>query len=505
MVLRTSHAGKRFPIHTAAQFDQRVKIYQELGIESVTQRSAAFTLLEHVFDLIESQDREEDEAYAYKILSQLLCEQPSPAGELTAILVRARFVIGSMTVNRRVSLDTFAEEMFVDFPDPRKNDEATAAEQLEKSQRQNYEDSKKIELAASALSRDGNIEILEEYLYLTAREVPEQYRHGGDNPWRGELQLAIHQWNCILSDFSETYSSERRARSRSYRHIVQAELSSGGRWQSQRDYRSLPEPNFFAAAKNYFNAAVEIRDIDPVRYVKYVSKSFCNQATAANYREWGPCRGWLATQKIHQQAVEFVINAVDEFNENKRLNETLSETVARHNFREHRAAAVVAFEQRDIERISGEIEAALAYTENVLDSPRQGLIDVLEELEEALLFEEAGEFTEALRKYQTISHPKLDVEKRVYLVEIKQAIDSGQYTTANETAENEFGETPIYTAIALGAGEAVSSPAIQPPVLDGVSAIDVEAKWSLTYLVHLFSTANTGFESANTEQIILQL
>lgn len=505
MVLQTSTAGKRFPIHTAAQFRHRVELYRDLGIESVTQRSAAFTLLEYIFDAVEDQARDKDEGYGYKVLSRLLCEQPTPAGDLTAILVRARFVVGALTAGRQMSLDTFAGEMIANLPDPKKDDGATASEQLQRSQERNYEDSEKVELAASALSRGGGEEILEEYLYLSAREVPEQYRHGGDNPWRGELQLAVHQWECILNTFSETYSSERRARSRSYYHIVQGELSSGGQWRSQRDERSLPDVNFLRATNHYVNAAVEIREIDPARYIKYLSKSFRHQATAAHYREWGPCRGWLATQKIHEQAIEIVINAVDEFDETERLNETLSETVARHNFREHRAAAVVAFEQRDIDGISNEIEEAQSYID-ILDSPRRGLIDSLEDLAEALLFEETGEYAEAIKKYQTTSHPKLDVEKRTHLVEVKRAINNGQYATAKDTAESEFGETPIYTAVVVATGESLSSrPAIKPPVLSGVSAIDEESKWLLTYLVYLLSAADTDIGSTTIEQILYEL
>jgi hypothetical protein len=120
MVLQSSTAGKRFPIHTAAQLRQRIDAYRDLYINSVTQRSTAFTLLEHIFDLIEDPDSDEDEAYGYRVLSRLLCEQPTTAGALTAILVRARFVVAAMTVDRQVALDTYVNEMFRDFPDTKK-------------------------------------------------------------------------------------------------------------------------------------------------------------------------------------------------------------------------------------------------------------------------------------------------------------------------------------------------------------------------------------------------
>lgn len=505
MVLQSSTAGKRFPIHTAAQLRQRIDAYRDLYINSVTQRSTAFTLLEHIFDLVEDPDSDEDEAYGYRVLSRLLCEQPTTAGALTAILVRARFVVAAMTVDRQVALDTYVNEMFRDFPDTKKDDEATASEQMERSKQRNYEDSEKLELAASALSRGEDIEILEEYLYLSAREVPEQYRHGGDNPWRGELQLALRQWDCILDSFSETYSNERRARSHSYRHIVQGELSSGGRWQSQRDVRSLPDSNFLTAAKSYLGAAVEIREVDSVRYVKYLSKSFRHQATAAHYREWGPYHGWLASEKIHNQAIKLVIAIANGCDQTERIKKTLSETVARHSFLEHRAAAVVAFEQRDIDTISEEIEEALSYADN-LDFPKQELSDTLQHLEEALLFEETGEYAEAVSKYQTVSHPKLEVKKREKLAEIKEAIDNDQYETAKTIAESEFSETPIYTAVELVVDDSASSrPSIKPPVLNGLSAVNEEAKCSLMWLVHLLSAVDADIGATNAEQVLCRL
>jgi len=501
MVLQTSTAGEQYPIRTVAQLRQRVDTYRDLGVESVTQQSVAFTILEHIFD------DDGHESYAYEILSRLLSSQPSSPSDLTAILVRARFVVAAETASRQISLETYAEELFINFPDPRPNDEATALEQLEASNEQDYSDRGKVDLAASALSRDGDDKILEEYLYLSARDVVERYRHGHrDDPWRGELQLALRQWNCILNAFSETHSDERRSRSRSYRHLVVGELKSGGRWRSQRDIQSLPEANFLAAAGEYHSAAHEIREIDPVRYIKYLSKSFRYQATGAHYKKWGPCHGWLATQLMHGQAVKIVTDVINNGDPTQRLKETILETAAFHNFRGHRAAAVVAFERRNADSLSDQLNEARSYLDTVPGSPSEDLLNVLEMLEQALIFEDTGEFTEALKQYRRVSHPKLDLRNRTHLVEIKRAISDDQYGQAKDIAENEFGDSsPICTAVSLVAGGAADTPSIKPPVLEGVSAVDEEVKWRLTYLVHLLSSADSDLGSDQVEHLLYEV
>ena len=503
MVLQTSTAGKRFPIRTASELYQRINRYTELGVESVTQRSVSFTILEHIFD------SDTSESYAYMILSQLLRDQPSDQNELVAILVRSRFVIAAETVDRKTSLKTYAEELFDDLPDPKINENATSTEKIEESKKLKYRNPQKIQLVTSALINSRDTEILEKYLYLTARDIVERYRHKQrDNPWRGELQLALRQWNCILNAFSETYTDERLARSRSYKFVVLGDLKSGGRWRTQRDRRSLPEAGFLSAAEDFFAAAEEIRDIDPVRYTKYLSKSFRFQATGAHHKQWGPCGGWLATQLMHGQAVEIITGVLDELEETQRLQETILQTSALHNFRGHQAAAVVAFERRNLDKLSKEIEEARSLLETgpIPGSPDQELLETLEKLEQCLIFEDRGEFKEAFNQYKSISDPKLDVENRKYLVKIKQAVKHREYEKAKNIAQKRFGEaSPILTAVYLIAGDQINSPSIKPPVFDRVSAVNRKIKWELTFLVHLLSSADIDIGSEHIEQLLYEL
>lgn len=503
MILQTSTAGKRFPIHTLEQLQKRIKKYKELGVESVNQRAVAFTLLEHLFD------DDSDDAYIYTILDRILNVQPSQGGDLVAILVRARFVIAAQTVNRQTSLDTYAEELFDDLPDPKAQDKATAREQFEASKRLAYDNPEKLDYAASAVAKDGDAEILEEYLYLSARDVVERYRHKSRNdPWRGELQLALRQWNCILNAFSKTHSDERLIRSQSYRHVVSGELKSGGRWQSQRDSGDLPEAKFLSAAGKYYNAAEKIKDISPIRYIKYLSKSFRFQATGAHSKEWGLYDGWLATKLLHEQAVEITASTIEEFEETDRLRETLTETAVFHNFRRHRAAAVIAFEQRDIEGLSDEIDEARSHLEmDAMPFSADGtMLNKLESLHEGLIFEDTHEFDEAIKKYEEATSRKISVGTRIQLVNIKKLINKKQYEKAQRIAEESFGaNSPIHTAVSLSAGDTSNKPAIKPPNMEAMSAINMEKKWMLVYIVHLFSSGEDIAESDRMERLIYDL
>jgi hypothetical protein len=501
MILQTSTAGKRFPIHTLEQLQKRIKKYKELGVESVNQRAVAFTLLEHLFD------DDSDDAYIYTILDRILNVQPSQGGDLVAILVRARFVIAAQTVNRQTSLDTYAEELFDDLPDPKAQDKATAREQFEASKRLAYDNPEKLDYAASAVAKDGDAEILEEYLYLSARDAVERYRHKSrNNPWRGELQLALRQWNCILNAFSETHSDERLTRSQSYRHIVSGVLKSGGRWQSQRDSRNLPETKFLSAAGEYYKAAEKIKDVSPVRYIKYLSKSFRFQATGAQNKEWGPHGGWLATRLLHEQAVKITASTINEFEETDRLRETLTETAIFHNFRRHKAAAFVAFEQRNIEELSDEIDEARSHLDANPFSADESTLNTLEDLNEGLIFEDTHEFEEAIKKYEEATSQKINIETRIQLVNIKKAIKKKQYEEAQRIAEESFGEnSPIHTAVSLSAGDTSNKPAIKPPNMEGMSAVNREKKWMLVYMVHLFSSGETIEDNDSIEQLIYDL
>jgi hypothetical protein len=91
MILRDSPAGRRVPITTAEELQQRIEAYQELGVESVSPQAVVFTLLEHIFD-------SDEYSNLSQLLDSLLRSYPD-VPETINPLVRARFVTATETLN----------------------------------------------------------------------------------------------------------------------------------------------------------------------------------------------------------------------------------------------------------------------------------------------------------------------------------------------------------------------------------------------------------------------
>lgn len=497
MVLRSSRAGKRFPIASAAELQHRIDSYADLGIDSVTPRTTAFTIIEHILD------DDSHEAHAHHILDQLLTDQPDKEFELITHLVRARFVLAAETLNlNNPGLEIYLSELRDDIPDTLPDDERTPSEMMAEAETKAFADPEKKDLVQASLARQWNETVLQEYLYLTARDVVERYRHQErDDPWRGELQLAVHQCNCLENLYGEQLESERITRIRSYRRLALAELQSGGRWRSLRDPRNLPESDFLAAGNHYFKAAHEIKSVDAHRYIKYLSKAFRNHATAARHRELGSARGWHTTRLIHDGASDILTQHVDYFQsktsdiDQDALTGTIAGAVATHKFRGHQAAAVVAFEHRNPEKISEHLDEAeddLAATPTYESTE---LLETLRTLSEALFFETQDMYTEAETQYQRSESNIIDIEKRIRLVEIKNDITQGNHQSALTTAKTAFEEnSPIITAVQLIGGKSPSSPRIHPPLFEGLSAVDPETKWWFTMLTYINSKSKEESE-----------
>jgi hypothetical protein len=136
------------------------------------------------------------------------------------------------------------------------------------------------------------------------------------------------------------------------------------------------------------------------------------------------------------------------------------------------------------------------------------LLETLRTLSEALLFETQELYEEATDQYQGIQSNIIDIEKRTRLVEIKLDITQENYQSALETAETTFDEgSPIRTAVQIIVGESSSSPRIQPPLFEGLSAVDPETKWWFTMLTYLNSksTQDSEFMQNQIKELLLDL
>jgi len=502
MVLRSSQAGRRFPICSLSELQHRIKSYQNLGVESVTPRSVAFTVLEHIFD------NEESQSYCYDIMNSLLSECSSSPSEIIEIFARARFVVATETLDTEVeALEDYFQSLSSDLPDPRPDDDRAASELLDAAEKRSYSDPEKVELVRSSLARQTELDALQEFLYLGARDVVERDRHKyRDDPWRGELQLALRQYNCITNLFGERLDEERLARMESYRQIVLSELSSGARWQSERDPNDLPEANFYSAAGHYLCAANSIRPVDLRRYIKYLSRAFRNQATATHRNGDGPDRGWLPSQQLHENAVEYIREFADSVSADEDLQETIIGTVASHRFRSYRASAVIAFERSNPAQVREYLDQAWNTIDSVPQYVEGDLLEDMKILANALESEQAGEYERALEYYSEVDNPKLDLDKRRAIVEVKSRISNKEYDQAINKAESTFEpNSPIVTAIQIVAGRPATSPSIRSS-LEEISCIDDEHKWTLATYVHLISQSeDISSFSDSVENLLLEL
>jgi len=506
MVLGSSRSGRQFPIDSVEELQYRVDKYQALGEEVVTPESVVFTILEYLFD------KDEHTAQAYERFRLLLNNtsetDSSQNSELVTLLARSRFILAAdMLSHKKRQLEPYIKEFLNDVPDPLPDDDRTATELLESAREKRYANPQKIDLVQSSLARQQDHETLVEYLYLSARDVPERYRHDSrDDPWRGELQLTRLQFQCLLNTFSESISERRETRLRSYRHLVIAEIKSGGRWRSQRAPEQLPEPNFLQASDRYSQATEKIWSVDQERGIKYLSKVFRQQAKGVQARGWGDADGWLQTIAIHSAAKQLLTN-ITPGDASDDLLQTVTETNILHTFLEHQAKAVVGFEQGKINQISKNVEAAREFVKPAPVYVDTSLLKDLESLHEALQLEQDGMYSEALHTYNKADNNKLDIQNRIKVVEIKQDVLNGDFDSAIENAESHFENTPILTIVELAAGRSPSSTSIKPPVFEHLSAVDPSTKWIFTHSADILSNINQEslrFSEQATE-ILLEL
>ena len=439
------------------------------------------SVLEHLFD-------DDKEAHAYAVIDDLLDKTDEASASLVSLLALARFVLFSnLRVNTLDRLSQHIERLHSDLPDRRPDDDSPVSDLWAEAEARNYADSEKLALVQTCFARKNSLEKLEEFLYLSATDVPERYRHKNyQDPWRGELQLARRQLNALLRLFDQRLSTEREARIISYQSVVRGELNSGGRWRSQRDPQDLPDTDFMSASKNYLSAAHAIEPIDTNRYVKYLSRACRHLATGTRRQQLGPCYGWETSRLIHKQATELLTDIAQSVDESDKLLETITGSVTLHTFWSHQAAASAAFNHRNAEAIQEEISAAWEHVDNTPTYVKTDLLDTLKNLSEALILEDEGYFEDAVEIYKEIKDSRINLSQRIALAEIKDHIDSERYDAAIEQAEAVFKEdSPITAAVVLISGDYVSSVSVCPPMMEELRAVDPTVKWPFVFYTFL--------------------
>lgn len=438
MILRDSVSGRRFPIRTAAEFKSRIDQYHELGAkieaENITPHAMTYTLIEHIIN----KDRHKD--HGYDVLDNLLNELPESHSVEVNILVRARLIFAIEGLDSQTNaVHQYVDQFYSDFQDPLPDDNRSASELREAARKESYESQQKLTLIQSSLARKQDTASLHDYLYLSFTDTVERYRHDTrKQPWRGELQLAISQANCLKYTFDDLeLSSAWKSRLNSYQRVALGELASGGRWRSQKDPRNLPKPDFKEASKHFLHAANEIQSVDEIRYIKYISKSLRHLATASRSTESSQTFGWSRSKRIHQIAISIMTDMLEQ-NAGPDYSQTISESIAIHKFKKHEAGVVIAFAQGDPSQMIKEANEAWSIIDNLPVYVDTTILETGKELAEALKLEMEGQTDEAIVQYEQAAISDFDLSCATMVAKIKRDIDTNEYQNVLEIVDNMF-------------------------------------------------------------------
>jgi hypothetical protein len=507
MVLQDSPAGKRFPITSLSELDERVQTYRELGVEGITTKSVVSTTLEHIY----AEQIDEDLNIVYEICDNLLYDSgQSIDGQ--KLLTHARFVsvVNSVEIDSE-AFDIYTNEFLSDLPDPYPEDPRSPDELWERSEEAAYSETKKVELAQSSLVRQYTESHLAEYLYLDAIDTVERYRHDQrKNPNRAELQLCNYQIQLLQNRFTEVLSQQRITRLRSYRNLVLGQLNSGNWWSSQQDIDIRPTPNYKKSAVNFYRAAQQIRPIDRNRFLKYFSKAIRNAAIAARYNDHGPANGWETCSQLHDMARGVLSNLSAD--DGAKITETVEESLALHRCLENRAEAVVACYDGDIERIRKSIDEAFETLRNdeVPIYIEKDILEGINRIADALEYKSEGESTNAVGVFDSIEIPRglISTKKPKDLEKIKIHIKAEQYDRAYDIAKQTFDEGfPIRTAVEILAEKDGRRPGLKKEFTHPIVGVDDASIWSLALLtdfIHQEDSADAEM-SEQLSKIILDL
>lgn len=126
MILKSSRAGRQFPVYSADEVHHRIEQYRKLGDESVndlvTHRGVGFTTLEHIFDNDLNEGSGGQNGSTYRLLDNLLAKTPNTSSEITAILARARCTVGAKSTHKGhpaigVHVDRLASKLPDHYPE----------------------------------------------------------------------------------------------------------------------------------------------------------------------------------------------------------------------------------------------------------------------------------------------------------------------------------------------------------------------------------------------------
>lgn len=345
LVTKESKAGKTFPVTTLSDVTDTLAAYERIGVDTPDIATQIETILEALYD--------DNWRNAHNTVDELLDDIPSDlhGSKSVYLLARARAAL-ALHPKTTPGHDGFTESpiiiesrRFKATTSPRDDRSApsTTTECFENATNLNYESQRKRELYALAIHRDpSENDALTEYLYLTAKNDVEKYRHRDPNPSRGRLAVAQLQFDLLAHhDDNETVDANRQPWVESYYHIAQAMMQSTAGYESSRV--NAPEMEFQSAAEAYQQAAEAIAPINTKRQLKYTSKAYRHEANATqDVERFG---------EIHNTAKQAFLEMDNEIAQEE-YRELAQDLFRYHHYRELEAWVYAAFMESDFEQVA---------------------------------------------------------------------------------------------------------------------------------------------------------
>ena len=483
MVLGTSPRGRAYKAPTLAQLECRRRAFDSLAITVPSLLSAVEATVEHLYDEVERPTG------ARATLHRLLSDTPADERAAVEYVARAWLSEGALAAD---DTETRLEQMLSTYietvpePEPPVECDSAAAYRVAAEKRA-FADPAKKRLQEAALHASPSVETLCEYLYLTAADSIEGYRHGDQDISRADLVLARRHLRLLDAVTAYPEGSDRAAYAESYRHLADGIEAGGGRWLTDR--AGMPAPEWETVADSYGRAAAAVKPVSVVRFLKYLSKAFRHAAHATD--------DWACRYQLHINAqrlfgrFEPTALVADRDTSTETLESTIAGTLHVHRCREYEAQAHLAFTETMYDEVSWAAEQA---RNEAQAAPQNSLqlrgLDTVETIAAARRAERRGEFETALARYDEVETDddtrQVGVVCHRQLCRVKQLVEQGRHEVALANAHEWFEPgSAVVLATEASCGILPELDGNTPAVSDQFLTIDTDVLSALVPLVRL--------------------
>lgn len=498
MALGMSPRGRAYAVSTLEALNQRRQAFGRLDIAVPSLLSVTQTTIEYLYDEAETPTE------CRETLAQLLSAVPADEREAVEYVARAWLseeVLTADTPTARLEqiLSTYLDT--VSKPEPPIEGESVA-EYREAAATRPFADPEKRRLREVILHASPSVASFRDYLYLTATNAIEGYRHGAQDVSRADLLIARRHLQLLDSVIPFPDDSDRASYVASYRHLANAIEAGGGRWLTDR--AGVPQPQWQTVVDEYSRAAATVRAVSAERYIKYLSKAFRHAAHATD--------DWATRHQLHINACQLFNRlepptlAANDGASPAAIESTIEGTIHTHRCREYEARARLSFAEAAYDEV---FSAAKQARSEAAAAPQQSLqlreLDTIEAISAARTAERHGEFNTALSRYDDVNTDADELQVGLtchrQLCRVKRLLKEGHHETALAKAHEWFeSESTIVLAVEASCGLLPELDGGSPTVSDQFLTIDTAALSGLTPLIQLTTVGGAASEAVR-EQI----